>query len=284
MVRLNLRKESTIKWMLLYPALILLTMFLISPFIWTFLTSLKTRVEIFAYPMSYLPQNPTLANYIEVLTDPQLPLSRFLINSIIVSLSTTLLTILVSALAGYRLARFKFAGRSAFTLLFLAAQMFPSPLLIAPLFSQWSQLGLLDTYYVLILSNLTFTIPFTVWMLMGYFGTIPVEIEESAMLDGCTRFKALVKVILPLAKPGIAATAIYAFISCWGELVFSMTFTSSIEHMTLSAGLMHMIGEYEVHWELLTAGCMISLIPAIILFSFLQKYLIQGLTAGAMKF
>ncbi|MFX0195196.1 MAG: carbohydrate ABC transporter permease [Candidatus Hodarchaeota archaeon] len=284
MVNLNFKKEATIKWLLLIPSLILLITFLVSPFVWTFLTSLKERAEIFAYPLSYFPKSPTLANYIEVLTDPQMPFSRFLINSIIVSSSTTFLTMIISALAGYSLARFRFVGKSSFTLIFLTTQMFPSALLIAPLLGQWARLGLLNTYQVLILSNFSFTVPFTVWMLMGYFGTIPVEIEESAMLDGCTRFQALIRVILPLAAPGIAATAAYAFISCWSELVFAMTFVTSTEHMTLSAGMMHMIGEYEVHWELLTAGAIIGLTPVIILFSFLQKYLVRGLTAGAVKF
>jgi ABC-type glycerol-3-phosphate transport system permease component len=189
----------------------------------------------------------------------------------------------VSILAGYALARFRFVGRDVFLLVFLATQMFPAVLLIAPLLSQWYALGLIDTYQALIYSNFSFTVPFTVWMLVGYFESIPRELEESAMIDGCGRFRALVRVILPLAAPGIAATAIFAFVSSWSELLFAITFTSQTEMRTLSAGLLYMVGQYEIQWGQLSAGIMISTLPVAALFVFLQRHLIHGLTAGALK-
>jgi multiple sugar transport system permease protein len=279
--RLN---ENTIKWALLLPTLVLLLAFFAFPLIWTFLTSLKPNTEIYEYPISsYLPIKPTLINYVQAWSEPSAPFGTFLMNSVIVSLSTTLITILVSMFAGYSLARGKFAGSGIVALLLLTTQMFPSALLITPLLSQWSYLGLLNTYQVLILSYLTFTVPFTVWMLMGYFQTIPYEIEESAMVDGCGRFDALIRIVLPLAAPGIAASAAYAFVSSWGELLFAVSFINSKARTTLPAGLLYMFGQTGVRWDILTAATMISLIPVLVFFAFFQKYLISGLVTGAVK-
>ena len=219
----------------------------------------------------------------EAWTSRLTPFSRFFANSLWVSSVTMVGTTLVSILAGYALARFRFAGRQTFLLIFLATQMFPAVLLIAPLLSQWYALGLIDTYQALIYSNFSFTVPFTVWMLVGYFESIPVELEESAMLDGCNRFGALCRVVLPLAAPGVAATAIFAFVASWSELLFAITFTSQTEMRTLSAGLLFMVGQYEIQWGQLSAGVIISTVPVAILFTYLQRHLIQGLSAGAVK-
>src|SRR5205814_8961291 len=156
-------------------------------------------------------------------------------------------------------------------------------LLITPLLSQWPALGLSGTYQVLISSNCSFTVPFTVWMLVGYFESIPRGLEESALMVGCGRFGALCRVVLPLAAPGVAATAIFAFVSSWSELLFAITFTSQTEMRTLSAGLLFMVGQYEIQWGQLSAGVIISTIPVAILFTYLQRHLIQGLSAGAVK-
>jgi multiple sugar transport system permease protein len=164
-----------------------------------------------------------------------------------------------------------------------ATQMFPAVLLIAPLLSQWHALGLIDTYQALIYSNFSFTVPFTVWMLVGYFESIPRELEESAMLDGCNNFGALCRIILPPAAPGVAATVIFAFVASWSELLFAITFTSRTEMRTLSAGLLFMVGQYEIQWGQLSAGVIISTIPVAILSTYLQRHLIQGLSAGAVK-
>jgi multiple sugar transport system permease protein len=224
-----------------------------------------------------------VANYVEAWTSKLTPFSRFFANSLWVSSVTMVATTLVSILAGYVLARFRFAGRQTFLLIFLATQMFPAVLLIAPLLSQWYALGLIDTYQALIYSNFSFTVPFTVWMLVGYFESIPLELEESAMLDGCNRFGALCRVVLPLAAPGVAATAIFAFVASWSELLFAITFTSQTEMRTLSAGLLFMVGQYEIQWGQLSAGVIISTVPVAILFTYLQRHLIQGLSAGAVK-
>jgi len=267
----------------LWIGLLAITLFAMGPFLWVLSASLKTRVELYATPITYIPTHPTFQNYVEAWTSRLTPFSRFFANSLWVSSVTMVATIVISTLAGYALARFRFVGKNTLMLVFLATQMFPAVLLIAPLLSQWYALGLIDTYQALIYSNFSFTVPFTVWMLVGYFESIPRELEESAMIDGSSRFGALVRIIVPLAAPGIAATAIFAFVSSWSELLFATTFTSQTEMRTLSAGLLYMAGQYEVQWGQLSAGVMISTIPVAVLFTFLPRHLIRGLTAGAMK-
>jgi multiple sugar transport system permease protein len=267
----------------LWGGLLLLTAFAAGPFVWVVLSSFKTRAELYATPLVYLPQALSFANYVDAWTSRLTPFSRFFGNSLWVSSVTMVATTAISILAGYALARFRFVGRDVFLLVFLATQMFPAVLLIAPLLSQWHTLGLVDTYTALIFSNFSFTVPFTVWMLVGYFDSIPRELEESAMIDGCGRFGSLCRVVLPLAAPGIAATAIFAFVASWSELLFAITFTSQTEMRTLSAGLQYMIGQYEIQWGQLSAGVVISTVPVAVLFTFLQRHLIRGLTAGALK-
>jgi multiple sugar transport system permease protein len=267
----------------LWVGLLLLTAFAVGPFVWVFLSSFKTRAELYATPLVYLPKALTFANYADAWTSRLTPFSRFFANSLWVSSVTMVATTAISILAAYALARFRFVGRGAFLLVFLATQMFPAVLLIAPLLSQWHALGLIDTYLALILSNFSFTVPFAVWMLVGYFESIPRELEESAMIDGCGRFGSLCRIVLPLAAPGIAATAIFAFVSSWSELLFAITFTSRTEMRTLSAGLQYMVGQYEIQWGQLSAGVIISTVPVAVLFTFLQRHLIRGLTAGALK-
>ena len=214
----------------------LLTAFALGPFLWMLLTSLKDRQELYATPLQYLPVHPTFENYIDAWTSPVTPFSRFFLNSLWVCSVTMVATTVVSVLAGYAIARFRFAGRDALLLIFLATQMFPSVLLIAPLLTQWRALGLIDTYQALIYSNFSFTVPFTVWMMVGYFSSIPRDLEESAMIDGCNHFGALCRIVLPLAAPGIAATAIFAFVVSWSELLFAISFTTETNMRTLSAG------------------------------------------------
>lgn len=275
--------ERILRGPILWAGLAIMTLFAMGPFLWALSASLKTRMELYLTPITYIPVAPTFRNYVEAWTSRLTPFSIFFANSLWVSCVTMVATIVISTSAGYALARFRFVGKNTLMLVFLATQMFPAVLLIPPLLSQWYALGLIDTYQALIYSNFSFTVPFTVWMLVGYFESIPRELEESAMIDGSSRLGAMLRIIVPLAAPGIAATAIFAFVSSWSELLFATTFTSSTDMRTLSAGLLYMAGQYEVQWGQLSAGVVISTIPVALLFAFLQKHLIQGLTAGAMK-
>ena len=245
----------------LWAGLAALTLFALGPFVWVFLTSLKTRADLYATPLRYLPAAVTSANYVDAWTSRLTPFSRFFANSLWVSSVTMVATTCVSILAGYALARFRFAGRNALLLIFLATQMFPAVLLIAPLLSQWYALGLIDTYQALIYSNFSFTVPFTVWMLVGYFDAIPRDLEESALMREAE-------------TPGGPSRS---------ELLFAITFTTRTEMRTLSAGLLFMVGQYEIQWGQLSAGVMISTVPVAILFTYLQRHLIRGLSAGALK-
>jgi len=205
----------------LWAGLAIMTLFAMGPFLWALSASLKTRVELYVTPITYIPLQPTLRNYVEAWTSRLTPFSVFFANSLWVSSVTMVATIVISTSAGYALARFRFIGKNTLMLVFLATQMFPAVLLIPPLLSQWYALGLIDTYQALIYSNFSFTVPFTVWMLVGYFESIPRELEESAMIDGSSRFGAMLKIIVPLAAPGIAATAIFAYNGYGAAVYFS---------------------------------------------------------------
>jgi len=251
------------------------------PFVWTFLTSIKPANELYTPKVQYIPQHPTLSNY------PQLfkttPFDRYFRNSAIVAVSTVILGLSVSLSAAYAFSRFRFRGRDQILFAFLIVNMFPQVLLLVPLFVIMRGLGLLNTYASLILAYATFTIPFSVWMLTGFFDALPRELEEAAMTDGATHFGAFRRVILPLAAPGIAATAIYIFINAWNEFLYAMTFTNAVSTRTVPVGLRMFIGQYVIQWELLTSAGVLSSLPIVIAFMFIQKQLIRGLTAGAVK-
>jgi len=249
--------------------LVLLTAFALAPFIWMLLTSLKDRTELYATPLQYLPVHPTLANYIDAWTSPVTPFHRFFLNSLWVCSVTMVATTAVSVLAGYAIARFRFAGRDALLLIFLATQMFPSVLLIAPLLTQWRALGLIDTYQALIYSNFSFTVPFTVWMMVGYFSSIPKDLEESAMIDGCNHFRALCRIVLPLAAPGIAATAIFAFVVSWNEVFAASVLT--VRERTLTAYLLSVLSESPLHFRF--AGGFVLIVPSVIFIFAVRRYL-----------
>lgn len=251
------------------------------PFAWTVITSLKPAAELYTPVVQYLPRHPTLENYGRLFQTT--PFGRYFLNSAIVSVSTVVLGLTVSTCAAYAFSRFRFPGRDRILFAFLIVNMFPQILLLVPLFIIMRSLHLLNTYFALILSYATFTIPFSVWMLTGFFDALPRELEEAAMVDGATHMGAFWRVIMPLAAPGIAATAIYIFINAWNEFLYALTFSSNLEVRTVPVGLRTFIGQYIIQWELLTAAGVLSSLPIIIAFIFIQRQLISGLTAGAVK-
>lgn len=251
------------------------------PFIWTVLTSIKPQDELYTPHVQYLPQNPTFENYGNLFKTT--PFARYFLNSAIVAISTVVLGLTVSTSAAYAFSRFRFRGRDHVLFAFLIINMFPQILLLVPLFVIMRQLGILNSYWSLVIAYSTFTIPFSVWMLTGFFDALPHELEEAAMVDGATHVGAFTRIIMPLAAPGIAATAIYIFINAWNEFLYAMSFSSGLETRTVPVGLRMFIGQYIIQWELLTAAGVLSSLPIIIAFIFIQKQLISGLTAGAVK-
>lgn len=265
----------------LYLPLFLLLLFALFPYIWTILSSIKPESELFTKQIHYLPQSPTFQNYISLfkLTN----FSKYLSNSLIVAISTVLVAIIISTLAAYAFARFSFPMKNILLLVVLLTTMFPKILLIIPLFRIFAFLKMMNTYTALILAHSTFAIPFSVWMLTGYLEMIPKELDEAAWVDGCTKSQALFKVILPIMAPGLAATIVYIFIQSWNDYLYAVMFTSDLTVRTLPVGLKMFVGKFEVNWGWLTAGGVVTSIPIVLFFFFVQRHLIKGLTAGAVK-
>ncbi|MFZ4814897.1 MAG: carbohydrate ABC transporter permease [Phototrophicaceae bacterium] len=259
---------------------ILLMLIVLVPFFWMFSVSLKPSNEPFAIPAGLWPENPTLDNY-RTAFRPEF--RRYFINSTIVSLSTVVISISVGLLAAYSFSRFALRLFSVMLVGIILAQMFPVGAIIIPIYKVMRDLQLLNTYTSLILAYITITLPVAVWMLRGFIVNIPADLEEAAMVDGATRLQAFLRVIVPLAQPGIIATSVWIIVVTWQEFLFALAFTSTQEMRTLPVGMNDFIGQYGIRYgELMATSVMISL-PIILLFFLLQRYFVAGMTAGATK-
>lgn len=266
--------------LLLFIPLILILLFILFPFYWTFVTSIKPEQELYGAVVTYWPQNVTFDSYRKLFVD--FNFLKPMGNSFLVAIITTLITLTVAMLASYSFSRFRYPGRKAFMILFLTNNMFPTVLLLIPLYAIMRNLGLLYTPASLVLSYATFTIPFSVWLLNGYMNDLPMALEEAAMVDGCNRAQAFVRIILPVLIPCLVATGVYIFMNSWNEYTFAVMFTNE-KNRTIPVALKNLIGQLGVQWDLLTAGGIITIIPVCIMFFFAQKRLVEGLTAGAVK-
>ena len=228
------------------------------------------------------PETVSLKNFSDVLT--QQPFLRWMLNSAIVSFLTTILGVFLACTAAYAFSRFQFPGRRAGMMSFLVSQMFPGTLLLVPIYiiiTQW--LGLGNSFIGLVLVYSVTAIPFCVWMLKGYFDTIPLEIEESAIMDDASRQAIFFRIILPLAKPAVAVTALFSFMTAWNEFILAATFLEEEVKYTAPVGLKFFVGGFASQWGYFAAGSIIISIPVVLLFLYLQKYLVSGLTAGGVK-
>ncbi len=250
------------------------------PVVWVFLSSIKPKASIQSSQITFI-DHPTLENYRKVLFDTSFP--TWFLNSVVVALFTMVIGITMSATAGYALSRFNFAGKRGLMWIFLITQMFPVAILIVPIYTLMSNLGLIDTKASLIIAYCTVAVPFCAWMLRGYFDTIPRELDEAAALDGLGPFGIFWRVILPLARPGLAVTAFYTFLTAWGEVAYAIAFMQTDKHLTLGAGLQQFVPQFNPQWDLLTAGAVLIMLPAAVVFFFAQKHLVAGLTAGGTK-
>lgn len=261
------------------PALIII-LFALAPYLWMILTSIKPQVELAEWPVRYWPKQATLDHYRELLS--RTSFAGNLLNSLIIACGAALLGLAVSIPAGYAFSRFRFRGRRPLMTGFLVINMFPIVLLIIPLFVLMRQFGLIDTYLGVVIGHSTFSIPFAIWMLTSYFSTIPIDLDEAATIDGASRFEAIRHVILPLVAPGVATAGIYIFITSWNEYLFAMMLSGQ-NVRTVTVALQLFIGEFTIQWGLLTAGGVLIAIPVTILFLLVQRRLVGGLTAGAVK-
>jgi multiple sugar transport system permease protein len=255
--------------------------FAIFPIVWTALTSLKPEEDIITAQLQYLPQRVTFENYVNIWNRSNFP--TLVTNSLITTVLTLVICMTLGSLAAYSLSRYRFRGRNNLLLFYLVIRMFPVVLLIIPLFIVMRNLRLLDTQLGLALAYTTFLMPLCVWMMKGFFDAIPPELEDAARVDGCTRLGALNRIVLPLVSSGLVATAVFIGIASWNEYLFALMLTTSQRSRTWPVGLQLMIGEFQLAWGTFSAGGIISIIPVVIFFIIVQKSLIRGITAGAMK-
>jgi len=244
-----------------------------------FLTSIKTEVDALSFPPKWI-FLPTLKNYAEIFRTS--PLVGYAFNSLIVASLNTGASLVLGSMAAYGLARFKFRGADNIAFWILSIRMMPPVAAIIPIYAIMKSLRILDTPWCLVITYLTFNLPFVVWMMKGFFEDIPREIEESALIDGCSHFGVFRKIALPLAAPGLAATAILAFIFSWNEFLFALILTGT-KAVTLPVGIIGYMKETGINWGYMTAGGILALIPVIIFTTLVQKHLVKGLTLGAMK-
>ncbi|RKX78096.1 MAG: carbohydrate ABC transporter permease [Spirochaetes bacterium] len=264
----------------LHLPVLLIVLFATGPYIWSFISSITPEKDMYKGGVSYFPENPTTRNYSRLFS--KINFAENLKDSLIVATFAMLFGLAMSVTASYSFSRFQFKGRKPLLIQFLVINMFPIVLLLVPLFIIMSRFHIRDTYIALVFAYATFSIPFSTWMMTSFFNAIPRELDEQAKIDGCNRFTAMVRVVIPIALPGIAATAIYIFITAWNEFVFASVLTGKSVR-TIPIALQNMVGQYQIEWGLLTAGGVVSAIPVIILFFFIQKQLISGMTAGAVK-
>jgi len=253
----------------------------LAPIYWIVVTSFKKSREIYALPPTLFPADPTLQNFSQALFGSRFP--QFVLNSAIVALSVTLISAVIGALAAYPVARMRFKGRGVAARAIVMAYLLPPSLLFIPLFLVLQNMGLINTKTGLVLAYLTFTVPFCTWMLIGYFRTIPRELDEAAMMDGASRLQTLLRVVLPIAKPGLAVVALFAFTHAWNEFLYALVFVHSNDTKTFTAGLTGLIMGDTFIWGQLMASSVIAIIPILIIYIAAQRYIVEGLAAGSVK-
>ena len=268
-------------WFFIYLALAFMVLFNLVPFFWMATSSLKTDYEVVDYPATIIPREITFDAYTRMWTQERF--FQYFKNSVIVSVSTAGISSLIGALAAYGFSRFAFRGKSLIMTLFLAAQMIPGVLLVGPYFKMLAYVELYDTLIGLILSQTTITLPFSIWMLKGYIDTVPIEIDQAAMVDGASRARIFFMVVLPNIMPGLVATIIFAFLLSWGDLLWALCLISDPLKQTMTLGITQLVGQFRVQWSDIMAATMIATIVPATLYLLLQNFLVKGFTEGAVK-
>lgn len=256
-------------------------LFVLLPFLWAVSTSLKKETDIISSTVHYLPNPITFENFVNVWSVNKF--SVYFLNSLYISVVAIVFIAILSIANGYALSRFRFAGKNVFMLVLLSTQMLPVILFVIPLFLIFKNIGLINTPYAIILFYIVSQVAFNTLLMKGFISAIPKEIDEAAMVDGAGRFRIIFTIITPVILPGIVATAAFAFIGCWNEFLVAFSFITSAKNFTIPIGLKFLIGEYSVEYGSLAAGSIIGLIPPILLFMYIQRFLIQGLAGGSVK-
>jgi len=264
-----------------YGLLIIVLVYNIVPFLWMLFTATKPEREAYSIPPTFFPEDFTLEAFEQLLRWTNFP--RYFLNSTIISLGTALLSTFLGALAGYGFSRFEFKGRAMLIGLILSSQMLPGVLLVGPYFKVLERVNLYNTYFGLIIAFTSITLPFSTWMLKGFIDTVPEELDDQAVVDGCTPFGAYWRIVVPVITPGMVATIVFAFLLAWSDLLWVLVLTSGDDMATVTLGLTRLVTQFRIIWPQLMAGSAIGALPSIILYMFLQNYMVRGLTAGAVK-
>jgi multiple sugar transport system permease protein len=276
--------ERLLHWagqLLLALGILVVVGFTLFPFFVVLGTSLKTPGEVFRSPATLIPEVFVWQNYVDIFV--QIPLVRHLVNSLIIAGAATLLNVIIAAPAAYAMARINFRGKGAFGLGTLITQMFSPVIILIPIFKVMKAMHLLDTYLALIMANTAMTIPFSTWMLIGFFRTVPVELEEAAMIDGLSRLQAMVKIALPLTMPGLVTTSIYTFVTAWNEFIFALVLAPNRYMQPITIALYSWEKNNVVEWNYLMATAAVATVPTVVLFLLVRNRLTAGLMTGAIK-
>jgi|UniRef100_UPI004049D7DE multiple sugar transport system permease protein len=275
------KKKRPVSYHLVNFGIGFLGLFAILPLIWTFYTSLRSNVDINKFPTKFSLSNLSFDAYFGVWRDTNFPM--LMKNSLIVSTMTVIISLALGTFAGYALSRSKFRGRQSVLLVYLAIRLVPGVLLLIPMYLFMNRLGLLDSYIGLTLAYTTFTLPATIWLMKGFFDSLPPDLENAARIDGCSRMGAMWRISIPLVLPGLAATGTLTAITAWNDVLFALLLTSSDRTRTWPVGLREMIGEFQLPWDALTATSILSLLPVVIGFALVGRKMVAGITAGSLK-
>ena len=261
--------------------LVVMLVWTLVPFYWMIATSLKKDKEIYGFEATLIPRQPTLSNYTRLFTTT--PFVKYLRNSTIIALGNTLASLLCACLGAYALARLRFPGRGLIARGLVVSYLVPPSLLFIPLFAVLATLSLIDTHQGLILTYLGFSVPFCTWLLMGYFRTVPLELEEAALVDGCSRLGTLVRIILPMSLPALAVVAFFSFTQSWNEFLYANVFVNSVEVRTITMGLTLFVVEDVFFWGPMMGASFLSALPPVLLYLVFQRWVVKGLTLGGVK-
>lgn len=262
---------------------VLIACILLFPLYWTLITSLKTETEIFQNPPTFFPHVVNTKSYAAQVETGDFNMFKSFANSMIISLGAMAIAVILAVPASYGIAKYRFRGRKAMLLTFLVTQMLPVSVLLTPLFMLFKNIHLYNTWGSAILADATIGIPFSILILKNYFASIPKDMEEAAYIDGCNRFTAFIRILLPIAKPGVMVCAIFSFLYAWGDLAYGMTFIIDQQSRPITAGIFNFMGQYGTKWSYLTAFAVVTIIPVLLIFFFMQKYIVGGMTSGAVK-
>jgi ABC-type glycerol-3-phosphate transport system permease component len=266
---------------IVYAGLFIFYAFLLLPIVWLVLSSFRNTDSIQSGRLLPYASELTVANYVEAFRIANL--TTFLINSFVIAITVMLLVVFIASLGAYALSRFNLRGKNTFMMLALMPQFFPYVLILIPFYVLMTNIGLVDSHLGLILTHTSITLPFALWMLTGYFNAIPRDLDQAALIDGCSRLGVLFRIIYPIAIPGMVVAGFFAFVVSWGDYLFVSILSQSPETQTLPIGLQTFMSSLQVRWGLITAGTVIAIVPTILFFAIVQRRLVAGLTAGAVK-